>query len=192
MALTNTQVANRALGKLGATPITSYADDVSKNARDIRAVYEIILKDELRARKWSFAIKRANLVELLTPPEYEYEHQFALPADFLRILDTDLSGNLYGSAYRIEGRAILTNETSLKLRYLAYIDNPDLWDSCFVESFACRLACEVAEAVTQSTNKRQLAWSEYEQSIKKARSAGALEHDAEYIQPDSWEMARSQ
>lgn len=190
MSLTSTQVANRALGKIGATPITSLADDPSKNARDIRACYDIVLKDELRARCWSFSIKRANLVELEQAPLFDWERQFALPADFIRLVETSMSGSPYGRSYLLEGNKLLTNQTEVKLRYIANITDPAQWDSSFVEAFACRLAAEIAEPVTQSLNKRSQAWAEYQQAVSKARMAGAVEQDTEAMQDDTWVLAR--
>jgi hypothetical protein len=68
--------------------------------------------------------------------------------------------------WALEGNKILTNLNSpLKIRYIAIIEDPTKWDINFREALACRIAAELAEDLTQSNQKRQLAWQEYDRAI---------------------------
>lgn len=192
MAITKTDVANRALSKIGANKITSLDDDVSREARELRNCYEIALRNELRLRKWSFSVKRSNLaLEVTVPMEInnDFTKQFTMPSDSVRLLSTSMS--YAPDSYSLEGNKILTNATQFKIRYLAYISDPNAWDASFIEVFACRLAMEVAEALTQSTEKFTKAERQYKDALASARIAGAIEHASVSIEPDSWETSRT-
>lgn len=196
----NVDIANRALYKIGEIPITAFTDN-TKQARAVNSMYNIVRDDEMRAHRWSFTISRAQLAASVTAPEYGYAYAFPLPSDYLRLLVVGEWAPGYNQAdYRnandnqdwvIEGSNILSDTAGpLKIRYIKRESDPTKWDASFVESFACRLAAELCETLTQSSNKRQLAWNEYEQAIQKARRAGAIELPPRVVDDDTWVLAR--
>lgn len=178
------QVCNRALTKLGAARITSIDDDV-KAARALKSAFDDVRDDELRAHRWQFAMRRTTLAALATAPAFGYTYQYQVPTDFLRLDMVDdrfpdsVLDNYIGAEeldYALEGNVILTDIAApLKLRYIAQVTDPTAWDVNFREALACRLAAELAEDLTQSNQKRQLAWSEYDRSIKQAIRSSAIE-----------------
>lgn len=197
-----TDIANRALVKIGETRIINITDN-NKAARTLNSMFDVVRDAELRARKWSFSIKRQNLAADVAVPLFGYGAQYQIPSDCLRVLSVaafDLGPNLdeYIDAgnqpYVLEGRKILfgRNPTTeeLPLRYISRITDTTQWDSGFVEAFACRLAAECAETLTQSSDKRRLAWQEYTQAVAAARRANAIELPAEYITEDTWTLVR--
>lgn len=192
-------ICNRALTKLGEARITSLTDNLEP-ARVLNSLFEIVRDAELRSRVWRFAISRASLAALVATPDWGFDYQYQMPSDCLRILQvgeyypgvslTDYR-NTDEAEWRIEGRKILTNlEAPLKIRYVASISDTGQWDAAFVEAFACRLAVESAEALTQSTSKRELAWEEYKQAIKMAVRANAIESAPEPLPDSEWVVAR--
>ncbi len=192
-------IANRALTKLGAARIISLGDDV-KSARSVSSMWDIVRDSELRSRNWSFAIKREALAAAVSVPAYGYSFKFPVPSDFLRLIQagqylppvslTDYR-TVDESPWRIEGRFILSNEPGpLYIRYLASITDTSQWDSSFAEAFACRLASELAEDLTQSNVKRELAMKEYDQAISAAVRSNAIELPPEDTGDDSWIMSR--
>lgn len=199
MAASVIQVANRALTKLGAARIISLDDD-NKQARAIKSCFDDLLYDELRAHRWSFAIKRTALSADDAAPAFGYDHQYTLPADFLRLDMIDdrypdiTMDNYIGSEvvdYVLEGGKILTNlNAPLKVRYGAKIDDPALWDINFREALACRIAAEICEDLTQSNPKRELAWNEYKMAISKAMRSNAIERLPNMPQDNQWIIGR--
>lgn len=196
--------ANRALDKVGEKPITSFADG-TKPANLMLRMFDIVRDAELRKRRWSFSIKRKQLAADSTAPLFGYGLAYTLPTDCLRVLSIasiDIGPDLsdYHAAgdsalYRIEGRKILygnvgASATALPLRYIAQIDDSTLWDPCFGEALACKLAMEVAEPLTGSTDKRQVARAEYSDAIASATRANALELPSQVVSDDTWVMAR--
>lgn len=196
--------ANRALDKVGEKPITSL-DDGTKAANLVKRAFAIVRDSELRKRRWSFSIKRKQLAADATAPLFGYGAQYTLPTDCLRVLSvvsidlgpdlSDYHGDGDSALYRIEGRKILygssgATATALPLRYIASIEDTTQWDACFGEAFACKLAMELAEPLTGSDSKRQMAAAEYREALAEAQRANALELPPRQISDDSWIMAR--
>lgn len=193
------EIANRALTKIGEARIISLSDDVEA-ARVISSIWDVARDAELRVRNWNFSIKRESLAALSAAPSWGFQVQYQLPSDCLRVLQV---GEFYPgpsmSDYRnqseamwqIEGGKILTDyEAPLKIRYVSRVEDTGLWDALFVEAFACRLAVESCERITQSNTKRDLAWNEYQQAVKAAVRADAIENPPEPLPDDSWMLSR--
>ena len=193
------QIANRALTKLGAGRITSLSDDI-KAARDVQSCFDDLRDDELRARRWQFSIRRTSLAALVTPPDHGWNFQYQLPADCLKIdmvndrfpagVLTDYIGTEM-LEWTVENNCILTNLSApLKLRYLARVTDPAQWDPGFREVLACRIAAELAESLTQSNQKRELAWQEYKMAVTKALRSNAIERQPVMLNDEAWILSR--
>lgn len=193
------EIANRALTKLGAARIISFGDD-NKQARAIQSMFDIVRDSELRSHIWSFSVKRTYLAALSTTPDWGFEYEYALPSDYLRLLQVDefYNGpsmddyrNGATADYVLEGRKILTNfGAPLKIRYIARQTDTTTWDATFVEAFACKLAMELAEDLTQSNQKRDLAQQEYRFALMQAVRSGAIEQPAQDLPDNSWLLSR--
>lgn len=193
------QVANRALTKLGSARITSLDDD-NKPARAIKSCFDDLRDDELRAHRWSFCLKRTSLAALSDAPAFGYNYQYALPSDYLgldmvddrfpvTVMDNYI--NTETNEWVLEGNLILANiDAPLKLRYKAQITDPTMWDTNFREALACRIAAEVCEDLTQSNQKRELAWKEYDEAIRKAIKSNAIERSPVMLNDDQWMISR--
>lgn len=188
------QIANRALTKLGQARVISLGDDV-KTASTINSMYDAVLEAELRSHVWNFAKAREVLPALAAKPAFDFERQYQLPADCLRILrvgDTVIHPRrVYDHLYSIEGRHILTNlGAPLRIRYVRKVTDPNQFDALFAEVFACKLALEACEDLTQSAGAFQRVASMYAQALRDAIRANALERPAEAINDDTWLESR--
>jgi len=194
-----TDIANRALTKLGDDRITDLLDDTER-ARTINSMYDICRDAELRAHVWNFAIKRASLPRLVTVPEFGFDFEFQLPAQCLRLIQVNDWWYWWGNTdyvtisnaeFAVEGRKILTNYNApLQIRYMESIDDPGLYDSLFVEAFACRLALEACERITQSNTKLQAIQQQYEATIRQAVKVDAIENPPVQLPDESWMLSR--
>lgn len=193
------EIANRALTKLGAARIISFGDD-NKQARAVASMFDIVRDAELRAHLWSFSVKRTSLAALESTPNWGYDYEYQLPSDYLRLLQVNdvYPGpsledyrNSSVAEYVVEGRKILTNLSApLKIRYCSRVEGTTQWDATFVEAFACRLASEMCEDLTQSNTKRELANAEYKQAIIAAIKADGIEQPPQDLPDDGWVLSR--
>ncbi|WP_107314000.1 hypothetical protein [Burkholderia metallica] len=188
-------IANRALTKLGSARITSLDED-SKAAATLNSMYDDVLDACLREHVWSFAKTRAKLAALADAPLFGFGYQYRLPADFIRLIQigqflvypkTDTRG-----LFSIESGNILTDlQAPLYIRYTKRVTDPNAMDALFRETFACRLAIEGCEAITQSSTKRQAAWAEHDRAIAQAIRVNAIERPSQPVGDDTWLEARN-
>jgi len=187
-------IVNRGLSKLGDMRITALSDETAA-AQLANSIYEVVRDAEIAAHAWLFATARAQLPALADKPAFGWSWQYELPADCLRLIQAggwpqpviDNYINRDTSTFTIEGRNILTNlGPALNIIYLRRETDTSLYPPVFIESLACKLAVEMAESLTGSTNKRQMAWQEYDLTIKKAKRVNAICLPPQAIQDDSW------
>ncbi|HDR9164866.1 TPA: hypothetical protein QDB28_005302 [Burkholderia vietnamiensis] len=188
-------ICNRALTKLGDKRITSLDED-SKAAATLNSMYDDVLDACLRAHVWSFTKARAQLAALADAPLFGFSYQYRLPADFIRLIQigqflvyprTDTRG-----LFSIENGNILTDlAPPLYIRYAKRVTDPNAMDPLFRETFACRLAAESCESLTQSATKRQAAWAEHDQAITAAIRVNAIERPSQPLGDDTWLESRN-
>lgn len=185
------EICNRALQKLGAKRITSLTQD-SSNARACNVAYESVLKSELRAHTWNFAIKRAEIAADATSPTWGKAKSFQLPSDFLFLAHDYPEDNLNSKDWQIEGRKILTDDAApIYIRYIYLVTDPNEMDSLFIEAFATQLALQLCEEITQSNSKKDAIFTEYKDIIKTARKANAIEQISAEPPEDTWITVRA-
>lgn len=183
-------IANRALTKLGADRILLLTDE-TQQARVMNSMFDDVRDAEIRRHHWKFAIRRAQLTALVDVPLWGYAYQYPLPADFLALVqvnDVYVRSLKKGTApWSVEGGNILTDLVApLKMRYVARIDNPGTYDPLFVEALACKLAWEAAEALTQSSSKKQAVQEEYQFAMAEAKRLDAMENPPDELPWGSW------
>ncbi|MAN64596.1 MAG: hypothetical protein CMI60_21915 [Parvibaculum sp.] len=169
---TNTfvSISNRALTLLGAQPITSLADD-TKEARACNRMYEQSRNQVLRGHPWNFAVKRVALAADTTAPVYEYTNAFTWPSDCLRVVEVDTTEN-----WIIEGRKIVSNAAApLNIVYVSEVEDPTLFDALFAETFALRLAADIAYEITASQTVLSNMETLYTTKLAEARRVDAQE-----------------
>jgi hypothetical protein len=64
--MTQTEIANLALGLIGGKSLTDVTTDTTAQAVSVRKFYDVALKEALSAQPWNFAAKRARLTTTWT------------------------------------------------------------------------------------------------------------------------------
>ncbi len=178
-------IANKALQKIGEQFITSFTDD-SVPARAVNRVYEDVVRGMLRAHPWNFAVKRVALPADVATPVWEFEAQYTLPSDFLRMVAVELNPD-----YTIEDGKILTNEDApLNIAYIFFQEDPNKYDLLFVDALSGRLAVELVETLTQSNSKKAAAIAEFNEAFKRARNVDGQDQPFKRYIEDDWIIAR--
>jgi len=189
MAISTVTIANRTLQKLGARRIAALDDVNDPNARSINNAYDTVLTAELRRYAWSFAISRASIAADATDSLWGGWNRFRLPNDFIRLIRDDESG--FQVDFKIEGNFILSaNASPLEIRYIAKIDDPNLYDSLFIESFASKLGIECCTEITQRSTAKQDLKEDYAFAINEAKRVGSIEKEAQNFPEDEWITVR--
>lgn len=176
-----TEICNRALIKLGEKTIISLDDD-SKPARVCKVLYEPTRDYVLRSHPWNFAIKRVELARNSAGPEYDYSYSYKLPTDCLRVIIPNREQWEYG----IEGDNLVSDYPDAFLKYVARIEDPNLFDASFMEALACKIAAESAVSLTDNDQRHQAMVQLYGLAITQARTDDAMEDGPKWLTSEEW------
>ena len=155
MALTDVQICANALIRLGAQPIQSFSEETDL-AAICSSVYPIKMEYLLSVFPWNFSLKFVQLSRMTTPPDMQYQYQFALPADrviggFPAVyLDNTVSSSPI-SDYRMVGNVLLANEDEIWVEY-QYMVNEALWPYYFTELMINVMKAELCFIVTENSS----------------------------------------
>jgi hypothetical protein len=163
-------ICNGALNQLGASTILTLTED-SKNARLCNARYTQVRDSLFRSHLWNCLTKRVELAKDTEVPSWGFSYQFTLPADCLRVV-TILN---YDYDYKVEGRKILANHGTLKIQYIARIEDPNQYDELLRETISASLAADIAYAITSSNPTTQNMYNLFQEKLREARFVDATE-----------------
>lgn len=80
-----------------------------------------------------------------TRPSHEWDYQYSLPADYIRLkssyLETD--SDLPNERWTIEGTLFLTNDDEVQLNYIKKVTDPTQFDPLFTEVLILQLALKL-------------------------------------------------
>ena len=164
------EICNGSLNQLGATTILSLTED-SKNARLCNQRYSQVRDAVFRSHPWNCLQKRVELAADTTAPAWGFSFAYTLPADclrLLRILD-------YDSNYKVEGRKILSNTSSMKILYIGRITDPNEYDESLRETLSAALGADIAFAVTSNNQTATNMYNLFQDKLKDARFIDSTE-----------------
>lgn len=173
-------ICNSALNNIGASNIIALTED-SRSGRLCNQRYEFVRDSVFRSHPWNCLIKRASLAQDTDAPAWEYAYSYQLPADpyCLRILEVE--GEQDGVEYVIEGRKLLTDEGTIKIRYIARVTDPNEYDVLLIEAIAAALAADLSYPVANSVGLQQNMYSVYQAKLAEARFVDATEGTPDVI-----------
>jgi len=137
------QICNLALTRIAASRISDFSDNTVE-AKDCKAIYDLIAEDVMSMGDWPSTRRRATLAQLSTAPAFEYTYAYQLPTNprCLRVISINecKPGEI---DYTIENDQLLTNETSVSIKYSAFVDDPNKYDVYLRQAIVDRLAAEL-------------------------------------------------
>lgn len=172
MALTDLQIINTALVKLGAFKITSLGDG-STEAEMASALYAPVRDALLSAYPWGFATAQVTLsTPSVTPPVADYSVAFDLPDDHLRTLSVGAGGDGAGVSYRQAGLRIECDTSPITITYIRRLDAGD-YPPYFDMVLVARLAAELCVPLTENASRAEVMFKIADQEYARARSVDA-------------------
>jgi hypothetical protein len=183
--LSDVSICNSALAKLGADRITSLEQD-TRNARICRERFPFLRNEVLRAHVWGFAKKRVSLAASSDTPDFGWDYAYLLPSDCLRVIREDY----IDVDFDIEGRYILTDNSTFDLIYIFEETNSGNFDYMFAEALATRLAADISYVITQSNTMMTTMMQAYASLIRDARFVSASEKTPAGPTVDVWINSR--
>ncbi len=141
-------ICNMALSRLGANTITSLTDNTVE-AKLCNTFFDILADRVMMQGSWSSTITRVDLAQTINTPSFGFAYEFQLPVDpkCLKVLNVDeaLPGSI---TFRKEGDKLLTDESTIKIRYVAQLTDTNDWDPLLTEAFEVLLASYLAGPIT--------------------------------------------
>ena len=167
MAISKTEICNKALTLVGANPIVSITDD-TQNARILSRVYDLSLKSILSECPWVFALQRKLLAlsaDTLEWYDTSENYVYVRPNNMIRAFRANDSNAIWSQL----GEYIVSDTEGLGLEFVYYLDVPSRYTTSFVEAFIDKLCSDIAFMVLNSKTVAQGFLEKYEQvSLAKA------------------------
>jgi len=185
-------ICNSALNLIGASTISALTED-TKNARLCNQRYEPVRNRVFRGHNWNCLIKRVELARNSTAPVMEFNYAYALPSDFLRVMKIH-NGTTDSIAadlpYKVEGKNIVTDQTTVYLVYVALDTDPNNYDAYLREAISHQLAADLAYAITNNATLANNYLTRADERLREARFIDATENSLDTVEANEFTDAR--
>ncbi len=165
--LTDLEIVNNALGRLGVERVISLSDD-NKRAKIAKDFLDASRRFTLEMTPWDFALK---IVELTSTgaPAFGYTHQVALPADWLKAVKEE-----NGYEYFVMGSNLVSDYEVLQMTYIYEIDEDVKRTPNFDKAWYLNLAAEMSYSLTQNSKLKNDLIAEADLVAGRAGSLNAM------------------
>jgi hypothetical protein len=149
--MTDIQICNLALARLGDARITSLSDATAQ-AQYCSLFYAQTLEELQTEFDWQFCRKLASLTADATSPAFGYARRFAVPSDFLRLIRLNgIDEDENFSKWEIVDGFIHTDLAApAQIEYIAHVTDAAKFPAVFVEILSAKLATNLAMPLTGS------------------------------------------
>lgn len=175
--MTDTELANNALRLIGHTTIDDIDNTEDEAAVTCKQLLTPARQAMLRDGNWNRATKRASLTQDTAAPEWGFYYKYAIPIDCLKVVET--GDNAY--EFQLEGGYILTDATSLAIRYIRDMPLAN-FDPSMIAALTMLLASNLSSALLHDDAKALQKYNLYIEILSQAKSNDGLEGSAR----DAW------
>ena len=185
-------ICNSALNLIGASTISALTED-TKNARLCNQRYEPVRDRVFRGHNWNCLIKHVELARNSTAPVVEFDYSYALPSDFLRVMKIH-NGTTDSIAadlpYKVEGKNIITYQTTVYLVYVALDTDPNNYDVYLREAISHQLAADICYSITNNATLANNYMTRADERLREARFIDATENSLDTVEANEFTDAR--
>jgi len=200
------KIANIALTHLGEAKIDGLGDE-NQRARLCNLRFADCRNIVLRTHPWTCVTKRAKLsliIDDLTgaavKPVFGFAYMYKLPADFLRVLQTDDISQPHqietytqaaGSTREATSAPVLiTDATSVSIKYIHLPPNLEILSPDIANLIGLLLASELAEPLTAKVDLKARLDQRFIMGLAAARSTDSMQGTPEVIENFTWLNSR--
>ncbi len=169
--MTNLEIINAALIKIGAYKVTSLSDG-SAESDVASALYAPVRDALLSSYPWSFATIQVAISLHETAPISDYTYAYALPSDHLRTLSVGTAQKSAGAIYRIQSGRIETDQENIILSYIRRVSESDE-PAYFTSAFIARLSYEMCIPLTENASRSDVLYKAADMELIRARQVDA-------------------
>lgn len=179
-------ICNNALVRLRASTIISLTDNTyESNLCSI--VYNVSAARAMYMYNWSSCITRAALAQSSTDPEFGYSYQYRLPVnpECLRVLTiNDLVPGI--EEFKIEGQFLLTDASSVNLKYIGFLTNTSEYGSALTEAVILSLIKDLAYPLTGNKDLAAAADEDLRVYVTRMAALDGQQSTPDYTYPDTF------
>lgn len=176
MSTSAVSICSSALLLLGDSPIDSF-DIENDRTRLVNGIYTYKRDKVLRLHPWNCATKRVVLSPDVTAPLFDWAYQYQLPADCLRVLNVGLEDD--PDPYRLEGRKILMDTSTCRLKYLFRNEVEATWDALLIDAMTQVMVAALTYPITKSTTKQATEEEIVARVLKTSKAVDGQEEPAQ-------------
>jgi len=187
MAITEVDICNGALTKLGAERILTL-DDNNPRARLVKESYPKQRDILLYSHPWDFNRAYSELGAITLPTGvFDYKYAFQIPSDCHRVFEVNSPGVSWEV---VEGEVLLSNTSTMKIKYGKKIIDANKFSSTFVECVEYAVASDICYSLTQSTDQMKTMKAMLENQLRQTRSFNAQVGTPQQVTATKWLNAR--
>lgn len=179
------EICNRALAKIGVTSITSL-DQGTRISDWCKVLYNPTRLKICMLGAWSSVTRRAALNALSTSPAYEYTYQYQLPTSpkclAVLYINEDVAGF---TPFTVEGDKILSDASTMKIQYVADIEDVSMYSPLLQEAIVTALAGELAAAIksdfkaAESLKRESIEIAQHGLAVEGAQGSSLINKDTD-------------
>ena len=123
----------------------------------------------------------------------EFDYSYALPSDFLRVMKIH-NGTTDSIAadlpYKVEGKNIITDQTTVYLVYVALDTDPNNYDVYWREAISHQLAADICYSITNNATLANNYMTRADERLREARFIDATENSLDTVEANEFTNAR--
>jgi len=183
---TELSIANRALRRVGGTPLTSLEGD-SGIAKVMREALTSSIEEVLSLFNWPITRRVLELSPSVewSPGHSLYANAFELPADVSRMTGVTDTDGYPISDYKLENNHILADEDTVLVHYSKLPESPDNFPAYLNTLIAAHLAYACCITITGADTRYNQLRDEFERELRRAKVTASREGPPISHMPDS-------
>lgn len=160
--------------------------EATPSAKIVNEEYDNARLELLVGHPWNFALKRVELAQSVDDPLFDWDYQFQLPNDCLRVLKL----NEADDEYQIEGRLLLCNVDTALIKYISDITDVSKFSRPFTVALEHTIADRICFKLSQNAALADRIEKKAAMKLREARSYDAQEGSSPLTDNNFYRNAR--